>query len=81
MKYLIWLLAILAAIWAFKRSRRLAKPAKPTEDEKTPSASPSNMVACAHCGLHLPQEEAVTGTKGLYCSTEHRAAAQDRNPV
>jgi uncharacterized protein len=39
------------------------------------------MVACAHCGLHLPQEEAVNGTKGLYCSTEHRAAAQDRNPV
>jgi uncharacterized protein len=78
MKYLIWLLVILVAIWAFKRSRR---PAKPAEDPKTPSATPSNMVACAHCGLHLPQEEAVTGTKGLYCSTEHRAAAQDRNPV
>ena len=77
MKYLIWLLVILVAIWAFKRSRR---PAKPAEDPKTPSATPSNMVACAHCGLHLPQEEAVTGTKGLYCSTEHRAAAQDRNP-
>jgi uncharacterized protein len=78
MKYLIWLLVILAAIWAFKRSRR---PAKPAEEKKTTSATPSNMVACAHCGLHLPQEEAVTGTKGLYCSTEHRAAAQDRNPV
>jgi uncharacterized protein len=78
MKYLIWLLIILAAIWAFKRSRR---PAKPAQDEKTPSASPSNMVSCAHCGLHLPQEEAVTGTKGLYCTTEHRAAAQDRNPI
>jgi uncharacterized protein len=78
MKYLIWLLVILAAIWAFKRSRR---PAKPVDEPKTPSASPSNMVACAHCGLHLPQEEAVTGTKGLYCSTEHRAAAQDHNPV
>ena len=78
MKYLIWLLVILAAIWAFKRSRR---PAKPTEEKQTPSANPSNMMACAHCGLHLPQEEAVTGTKGLYCSTEHRAAAQDRNPV
>ena len=78
MKYLIWLLVILVAIWAFKRSRR---PAKPTDESKTPSATPSNMVACAHCGLHLPQEEAVTGTKGLYCSTEHRAAAQDHNPV
>jgi len=78
MKYLIWLLVILAAIWAFKRSRR---PAKPAEDPKTPSATPSNMVACAHCGLHLPQEEAVTGTKGLYCSTEHRTGAQDHNLV
>jgi uncharacterized protein len=78
MKYLIWLLVILVAIWAFKRSRR---PAKPAEEKTTPNASPSNMVACAHCGLHLPQEEAVTGTQGLYCSTEHRAAAQDRNPV
>ena len=78
MKYLIWLLVILVAIWAFKRSRRAVKP--PAE-KATPTATPANMVGCAHCGLHLPQEEAVTGTKGLYCSTEHRAAAQDRNPV
>ena len=79
MKYLIWLLVILVAIWAFKRSRR---PAKPAEEKTTPNnASPSNMVACTHCGLHLPQEEAVSGQKGLYCSTEHRAAAQDRNPA
>lgn len=78
MKYLIWLLVILAAIWAFKRSRRAVNP--PAE-KATPPAGPANMVGCAHCGLHLPQEEAVTGEKGLYCSTEHRAAAQDRNPV
>jgi uncharacterized protein len=78
MKYLIWLVVILAAIWAFKRSRRAVKP--PAE-KATPPATPSNMVGCAYCGLHLPQEEAVTGAKGLYCSTEHRAAALDRNPA
>jgi uncharacterized protein len=39
------------------------------------------MAVCLHCGIHLPQDEAVTGEKGQYCSTEHRAAAQDRNPV
>ena len=77
MKYLIWLLVIVLAIWAFKRSRRV-KPAKP----QAPTAvTPANMAVCLHCGLHLPQDEAVTGEKGLYCSTEHRAAAQDRNPV
>jgi uncharacterized protein len=38
-------------------------------------------VACAHCGIHLPRAEAVSGQKGLYCSTEHRSAAQDSNPA
>ncbi len=78
MKYLIWLLIILVAIWAFKRSRRSSKP---PADQAAPPTMPSSMVSCAHCGLHLPQDEAVTGERGLYCSTEHRAAAQDRNPA
>jgi uncharacterized protein len=39
------------------------------------------MAVCLHCGIHLPPDEAVTGEKGLYCSTDHRAVAQDRNPV
>jgi uncharacterized protein len=77
MKYLIWLLVIVLAIWAFKRSRRV-KPARP--QAPTP-VTPANMAVCLHCGLHLPQDEAVTGEKGLYCSTEHRSAAQDRNPI
>ena len=78
MKYLIWFLIILLAIWAFKRSRSIP----PTTPKKpAPLANPSNMVTCAQCGIHLPQDEAVTGEKGLYCSTEHRSAAQDRNPA
>jgi len=74
MKYLIWLVII----WAFKRARR---PSQPPASKASPAAAPSNMVGCAHCGLHLPQEEAVTGEKGLYCTTEHRSAAHDRNPL
>lgn len=77
MKYLIWLLVILLAIWAFKRSRRVSSDAPKAQ----PPATPANMAVCLHCGIHLPPDEAVTGEKGLYCSTEHRAAAQDRNPV
>ena len=77
MKYLIWFLVILLAIWAFKRSRRIKTDA-PKEQAPT---TPANMAVCLHCGMHLPADEAVTGEKGLYCSTDHRAAAQDRNPV
>jgi uncharacterized protein len=80
MKYLIWLLVILLAIWAFKRSRRVSSDAPKEQPPATPT-TPANMAVCLHCGIHLPQDEAVTGEKGQYCSTEHRAAAQDRNPV
>jgi uncharacterized protein len=78
MKYLIWLLVIVLVIWAVKRNRKANQmPAT----KAPPPATPGPMVTCAHCGIHLPQEEAVTGVKGVYCSTEHRTAAQDRNPV
>ena len=77
MKYLFLVLLVLVVLWALKRGRAV-KPSKkpPTATSQTPS----EMVTCAHCGIHLPQDEAVSGQKGLYCSTEHRSAAQDRNP-
>lgn len=78
MKYLLILLLVLIVIWAVKRGRAPKPPQKPAKPE---DSAPSEMVSCAHCGLHLPQEEAVSGQKGLYCSTDHRSAAQDRNPV
>lgn len=83
MKYLIWLLVILVAIWAFKRNRRVASDAsKNATPADSPAASqvPANMVTCVHCGIHLPQDEAVIGVNGLYCSTDHRATALDRKP-
>lgn len=77
MKYLFLLLVILLVIWVIKRSRAASRNQTPPAPE---AKNTSEMVSCAHCGIHLPQEEAVSGQKGLYCSTEHRAAAQDRNP-
>jgi uncharacterized protein len=77
MKFLFLLLLALVVIWAVKRSR-----VKPPADSAQPrAASPTEMVACSHCGIHLPRAEAVSGQKGLYCSTEHRSAAQDSNPA
>jgi uncharacterized protein len=76
MKYLFWLLVIALVWWAFTRARQS------TTKETPPSATePQEMARCAHCGVHLPQSDAVRGEKGLYCSTEHRSAAQDRNPA
>jgi uncharacterized protein len=77
MKFLFFLLMALLVVWIVKRARM----SPPSEDVKPETASPTEMVACAHCGIHLPRAEAVSGQKGLYCSTEHRSAAQDSNPA
>jgi uncharacterized protein len=29
-------------------------------------------VACLHCGVHLPEGEAVSGAAGWYCGAAHR---------
>jgi uncharacterized protein len=76
MKYLFWLLVIALAWWVFTRPRKSTP--KASEQSATPA---QDMARCAHCGVHLPSDEAVRGENGQYCSTEHRSAAQDRNPA
>lgn len=77
MKYLLLLLLIGLVWWAFTQRRKSSGGAAAASS----SANPQDMARCAHCGIHLPADEAVRGEKGLYCGTEHRSAAQDRNPV
>jgi uncharacterized protein len=76
MKFLFWLIVILFVWWAYKRARAGARTADP--QQTTPP--PQDMVTCRHCGIHLPRDEAVAGTRGQYCCAEHRNAAGDRNP-
>ena len=37
-------------------------------------AVPGQMVACRHCGVHLPADEAVFDGQMPYCGTSHRQA-------
>jgi len=76
MKYLLVSAVLLVAFWWWRHNRdnHLNKPAPPPQPPRhTP---PSPMVTCRHCGLHLPQPEAVTGVVGVYCSTNHRQLAE-----
>jgi len=79
MKYLLVLLVVLFGIWLWKHNRQAAqRPSDlptPPQPKRTPVV-PADMVACRHCGLHLPQHEAVAGQHGLYCSAAHRSAQE-----
>ena len=83
MKYLLVLLVIVVAVGIWRNKRRDEVAERKTAGTRPAPAlkQPQNMVACAHCGLHLPQTDAVTdGASHYYCSAEHRSLAQQSRP-
>jgi len=77
-RLMMWIALIMAAIWFFKRVTKSpaqrAKPAAP-EIDATP------MVRCAHCGVHVPRDRALSQGEQWYCTEAHRLqgpAASDR---
>jgi uncharacterized protein len=86
MKYLLVLLVVAVGAWVFVSRRRgpagkppLSKSAPKEEPnnhpEDQPKALPATIIACVHCGLHLPQAEAQVDAAGrFFCSEAHRLA-------
>lgn len=75
MRLLLILALVLLVAWLFRSGRR----GRMTRDQSPPPTAPpgpQEMVRCAHCGVHLPRHEAVVGRVDLYCSAEHRDAAE-----
>ena len=74
MKYLVLLVVLVVAIGIW-RGRR-AKEAAP----QTPRALPQDMLACAHCGIHIPRKEALAQGTHWYCCREHLPQDADSEP-
>lgn len=79
MKYLLVLLVVVATVWMLlKRSRQDSDADNPPVGDKPRPKAPSaltEMVACLHCGVHLPRTESVVDRQGgTYCSAAHRDA-------
>jgi uncharacterized protein len=78
MKILLFLVVVFVLLWLLRgaTSRRRGGAARPPQ-------APQEMIACAHCGVHLPRDEALPGRGGVFCGDAHRAAfekAQNRAP-
>ena len=68
-KVLLLILAALAVWWLAKGFRRKGAA------QDAPEAAPEQMVNCSHCGLYLPQSEAIAEGGKFFCSAEHRRLA------
>ncbi len=49
-----------------------ATGARPGAEAPREMLEAEQMVACAHCGLHVPESEGVRGNGAFFCSDEHR---------
>lgn len=68
-KLLLLILVVLAAWWLVKGFRRKGAA------KDAPEAAPEQIVACAHCGLNIPQGEAIPEGDKYFCCDEHRRLA------
>ncbi|WP_085726148.1 PP0621 family protein [Pseudomonas sp. R37(2017)] len=66
LRLLFWIALIAAAVWFWRKFKgKASTPASPAEREAAP------MVRCAHCGVHLPRDHALSLDQRWYCSQAH----------
>lgn len=73
---LIRLLVILIIAWlVYSMTRRWLASLEQKKQQQDASRI-ETMVSCAHCGLHIPQKEALQAQGKYFCSEEHRKLSQ-----
>jgi uncharacterized protein len=73
MKYLLVLVVVVFVLWLMLRGRDAGGSAGTRRAGG--GRAPATMIACAHCGVHLPPADAVSDAGGrAYCSDAHRLA-------
>ena len=76
MKYLLVLLIIVVAAWLLlgRRGRKPGADSTASKSKGKPEEA-QTMLACAHCGLHLPEGDTQRDGSGRpFCSEAHRLA-------
>lgn len=69
-KIVLLVLLALVAWWLIKRMR-----VDDGSEARPRDVPPEKMVNCAHCGLYLPEKEAVSEDGKFYCCAQHRRPA------
>lgn len=78
MKYLLVLLVIMIAvgIWRSRSRADRINAQRQAPQQGRGLQNPQDMVACAHCGLHLPRNDALAQSTArevlYYCCAQHR---------
>jgi uncharacterized protein len=66
-RFILLVVALFILIWLV----RSALAGRKRERPQSPSETRSELVACAHCGVHLPRAEARSAGGRHFCTEEH----------
>lgn len=66
MRMVLLLAVVIFLLW--RGWRVFTVPKAPTQ---LPGA-PTTMLACRFCGIHVPANEAIRSTEGVFCCQQHR---------
>lgn len=67
------ILLLFLGFLAYLLFKGLQRAAARRPGKAQPPSAPERMVACARCGVNLPESEALEGDAGgRFCSEEHR---------
>jgi uncharacterized protein len=80
MKIFLFLVAVFLLLWLLRSGQRRRRTPPPAARPPNPGAELQPMLACAHCGVHLPRDEALPGKGGVFCGDAHRAAFERAHP-
>lgn len=91
MKYLLVLVVVVGVLWLMSVQRRMSRNEDrddERDDERDDAAAPTPpkpravvpIVACARCGMHLPEPEALRDGEHAYCSRTHQLLGPKRRP-
>ncbi|KAE9641116.1 PP0621 family protein [Pseudomonas sp. PB106] len=69
LRLLFWIVVIFAAIWLWRKFKAPAASSQSNRSSSEQDAAP--MVRCAHCGVHLPRDRALSVQQQWYCSQAH----------
>jgi uncharacterized protein len=70
MKYLLIFLLVVVIAWRWRAARTTQQLEK--QKKRNTANTATEMLACKHCGIHIPASDAVDGELGVYCSAAHR---------
>ena len=66
----------LVIFFAYQLFKRWLNPPRPRQT----AAKQDRMLRCEHCGLYVPEPEAVREGSHSYCSEAHRIEARKQHP-